>query len=279
MTTKPDANGKFQFRILPEDKATISAMSVEDTDLRMDMRGTLTGADSAHTVLANTTVSILNDKGEVVQTTTTDEKGFFNFTNLPSDQAYIMSVEEIKDPTLAAFGKLYVRDESGKVVKTLRMGKGGKFEFRVLPLDKTTIGYVYVDDPWLQVLQMKAKQNKDTLLIIENIYYDYGSADILPAAEITLEKVVKVMQLDPTITIEISAHTDSRATSDYNQKLSLKRAQKVLDYLVKRGIAKNRLKAVGYGETRLLNRCADGVECGEDEHAKNRRTEFKINRK
>jgi len=279
MTTRPDANGKFQFRILPTDKATISAMAVEDTDLRMDMRGVLTGADTAHTVLANTRVNILNEKGEIVQTTTTDDKGYFNFNNLPSDQAYIMSVDDVKDPSLAAFGKLYVRDESGKVVKTLRMGRAGKFEFRVMPLDKTTLGYVYVDDPWLLVLQMKKKQQQDSLLIIENIYYDYGSADILPAAEITLEKVVRVMQLDPTITIEISSHTDSRATNDYNQRLSLKRAQKVLDYLVKRGIDKSRLKAIGYGETRLLNKCSDGQECSEDEHAKNRRTEFKINRK
>lgn len=279
MTTRPDANGKFQFRILPEDKTTISAMSVEDTDLRMDMRGVLTGADSAHTVLANTKVNILNDKGQVVQTTTTDDKGYFNFVNLPSDQAYVMSVDNVSDPSLAAFGKLYVRDEEGKVVKVLRMGKGGKFEFRVLPLDKTTLGYVYVEDPWLQVLQMRAKQKADSLLIIENIYYDYGSADILPAAEITLEKVARVMQLDPTITIEISSHTDSRATSDYNQKLSLKRAQNVVNYLVKRGIDKKRLTAVGFGETRLLNGCKDGVECSEDDHAKNRRTEFKINKK
>ncbi len=279
MTTRPDANGKFQFKILPSDKSIIAAMSVEDTELRMDMRGTLTGADTAHTILPNTKVNILNGKGEVVQSTTTDSEGYFNFTNIPSDQAFILSVEEVADPSLAALGKLYVRNESGKVVKTLRMSVGGKFEFRVLPLDKTTLGYVYVDDPWLQVLQMKSKQRKDSILIIENIYYDYGSADILPAAEITLEKVVRVMQLDQSIQIEISAHTDSRATNDYNQKLSLKRAQMVLNYLVKRGIDKSRLKAIGFGETRLLNKCSDGQECTEDEHAKNRRTEFKINKK
>lgn len=279
MTTTPDANGKFQFRILPTDVNTISAMSVTEPELRMDMRGTLTGADSAHTILANTKVNMLNEKGEVIQSTVTDDHGYFNFQNVPSDQAFIMSVDEVKDPSLAALGKLYVRDQSGKIVKTLRMGGTGKYEFRILPMDKATIGYVYVEDPWLQVLQMKAKQSQDSLLIIENIYYDYGSAEILPAAEITLTKVLKVMQLDPSITIEISSHTDSRAGTDYNQRLSQKRAQNVVDYLVKRGIDKKRLTAVGYGESRLLNKCSDGVECTEDEHAKNRRTEFKINKK
>lgn len=279
MTTTPDENGKFQFRILATDKNTISKMSVDEPELRLDMRGTLTGADTAHTVLANTKLNVLNDKGEVIASTTTNDRGEFNFMNLPADQAYIMSVDNVADPDLAALGKLYVRDEQGKIVKVLRMGKGGKFEFRVLPVDMTTLGYVYVEDPWLRVLQMKAKQQQDSILIIENIYYDYGSAAILPAAERTLEKVVKVMQLDPSITIEISSHTDSRADNSYNQKLSQKRAQNVVDYLVKRGIPKNRLKAVGYGESHLLNDCKDGSNCSEDEHAKNRRTEFKINKK
>jgi outer membrane protein OmpA-like peptidoglycan-associated protein len=279
MTTTPDANGKFQFRILPTDKNTISAMSVTEPELRMDLHGVLTGADTAHTAIANTKVNMINEKGEIIASTTTDARGYFNFQNVPSDQAYLMSVEEVKDPNLSALGKLYVRDDNGKVVKTLKMNRNGKYEFRILPMDKATIGYVYVEDPWLQVLQMKAKQTNDSLTIIENIYYDYGSADILASAEQTLQKVVKVMQLDQNITIEISSHTDSRAANDYNQRLSQKRAQNVVDYLVKRGIDKKRLKAVGYGETKLLNKCNDGSNCTEDEHAKNRRTEFKINKK
>jgi outer membrane protein OmpA-like peptidoglycan-associated protein len=279
MATKPDANGKFQFRILKDDKATIQAMTVTDVDLRMDMRGTLVGADTMRTPLINASISILNEKGEVVQTMKTDEKGHFDFTNLPADQAFIVSVNDVTDPGLVRFGKLYIKDENGKVVKVLRLSAGGKFEFRVMALDRTKLGSVYVDDPWLQVLQMKAKASKDTLTIIENIYYDYADYHILPAAENTLEKVVKVMQLDPNITIEISSHTDARGPAADNQKLSLKRAQAVVDYLVKRGIDKKRLTSIGYGETKLLNRCADGTECSEEEHAKNRRTEFKINKK
>lgn len=279
MATKPDANGKFQFRILREDKATIEAMTVTDADLRLDMRGTLVGADTNRTPLVNATITIMNDRGEVVQTAKTDDRGHFDFTNLPADQAFIVSVNDVTDPGLVRFGKLYIKDENGKVVKILRLSAGGKFEFRILPLDRTTLGAVYVDDPWLQVLQMKAKASKDSLTIIENIYYDYGKWDILPGAENTLEKVVKVMQLDPSITIEVSAHTDARGSATDNQRLSQKRAQSAVDYLVKRGISKSRLTSVGYGETKLLNKCADGTECSEEEHAKNRRTEFKINKK
>lgn len=277
MSTRPDGNGKFSFRIIPEDKATLSAMSVDDTELRMDMRGKLVGADEKGTALANTKVNILDEKGQVLQTAVTDDNGDFTFINLPADKAYLMSVDEVADPSLVGLGKIYIKDATGKIIRTLKMN-GGKFEFRIIPLDRKTLGTVYVEDPWLQVLQMKHKQQQDTLLIIENIYYDYGDFKILPAAEITLEKVVKVMQMDPSITIEVSAHTDSRSTNDYNQKLSQKRAQAAVDYLVKRGIDKKRLIAIGYGETKLLNQCKDGVECPEEEHAKNRRTEFKINR-
>jgi outer membrane protein OmpA-like peptidoglycan-associated protein/tetratricopeptide (TPR) repeat protein len=279
MSTKPDANGKFQFKILKEDKSTLNAMAVNDQDLRLDMKGTLVGADQSNTPLANTTINIVNDKGDVVQTVKTDDKGHFDFTNLPADQSFIVSVADVVDPGLAAVGKLYIKDVTGKIVKTLRIGAGGKFEFRILALDRTVLGQVYVDDPWLQVLQMKSKAKNDSLTIIENIYYDYGDWHILPSAENTLEKVAKVMQLDPSITIEISSHTDSRGPANDNIILSQKRAQSVVDYLVKRGIDKKRLTAIGYGESRLLNKCSDGVNCSEEEHAKNRRTEFKINKK
>ncbi len=75
--------------------------------------------------------------------------------------------------------------------------------------------------------------------------------------------------------MELSSHTDSRSAADYNLKLSQRRADAAKKYIVEKGIAQNRIVAVGYGETRLLNRCADGVECSEEEHQLNRRTEIK----
>jgi len=76
--------------------------------------------------------------------------------------------------------------------------------------------------------------------------------------------------------IELSSHTDSKASDEFNLALSKKRAQFAVDYIIHGGIEKKRLKAVGYGETKLLNRCANGVECFDEEHGINRRTEFKI---
>ena len=76
--------------------------------------------------------------------------------------------------------------------------------------------------------------------------------------------------------IEIGAHTDASGPSGYNLELSERRAKAVKRYLEKKGISASRLVAKGYGETQLLNKCKDGVRCSKDEHAINRRTEFKV---
>ncbi len=78
------------------------------------------------------------------------------------------------------------------------------------------------------------------------------------------------------MTIEIGSHTDSRGSDSYNEKLSQERAQSVVDYLIEKGVATERLVAKGYGETKITNKCINGVECTEEEHQKNRRTTFRI---
>ena len=84
------------------------------------------------------------------------------------------------------------------------------------------------------------------------------------------------MKAKPGIRIELNSHTDARGSASANQDLSQRRAQSVVDYLVSKGISKNRLVANGFGETKLKNGCADGSECTEDQHAQNRRTEFRV---
>ena len=91
-----------------------------------------------------------------------------------------------------------------------------------------------------------------------------------------LDYVVNLMQDNPTINVEMSSHTDSRGSNPYNQTLSQKRAESTINYLMTKGISRDRLIARGAGETELLNRCADGVTCEENEHTINRRTEFKV---
>ena len=109
---------------------------------------------------------------------------------------------------------------------------------------------------------------------IKEIKFDYNKADIRPDAEVELTKIVEVMREYPKMKIDIRSHTDSRGADSYNLKLSDRRAKATLEWIVKQGIDRKRLKAKGYGETRLVNGCSNGVPCTEEEHQENRRSEF-----
>lgn len=114
---------------------------------------------------------------------------------------------------------------------------------------------------------------------IGEVFYNYDKYDIRSDAKPTLNKLVQLLKDNPDINIEIQSHCDSRGSKEYNQQLSNKRAASVVNYLVENGISKDRLKSKGFGETRPVNRCVDGVECTEEEHQQNRRTEFIVLKK
>jgi len=113
-------------------------------------------------------------------------------------------------------------------------------------------------------------------IVLENIYYDLDKYDIREDAAVGLNKLVSIMEDNPDINIELSSHTDSRADDRYNMTLSQRRAESAVNYIVSKGVGKDRITAKGYGETMLVNRCSNKVDCTEDEHQANRRTEFKV---
>ncbi len=128
-------------------------------------------------------------------------------------------------------------------------------------------------------IQKKTEMEKTQLRVpfkLDNIYFDLGKSDIRPDAAKELDKLVTLLQDNPTWEIELGAHTDSRANDAFNLALSQRRAAATVAYLVQKGIAASRLTSKGYGETKLLNKCANGVKCTEEEHLQNRRTEFTI---
>lgn len=116
----------------------------------------------------------------------------------------------------------------------------------------------------------------DKPIVIENIYYDYDRWEIRPDAAIELDKVAQLFIDNPGLSFELGSHTDSRASDTYNLLLSDMRARSAMDYLIRKGVPAERISARGYGESMLVNRCADDVDCAEHEHQANRRTEFKV---
>ena len=111
--------------------------------------------------------------------------------------------------------------------------------------------------------------------ILDNLLYDFDKWNIRKDAEPPLDSLVTILNTYP-IKVELGSHTDSRGSFKYNETLSQKRAESAVNYIVSKGISRDRITAKGYGEYRLLNECADGVDCSEEEHQLNRRTEITV---
>lgn len=118
--------------------------------------------------------------------------------------------------------------------------------------------------------------HKNESIILNNIYYDLNKWNIRPDAAAELRKLATILKQRPSIRLEVSSYTDSRAPSAYNLILSQKRAKAAVDYLVELGIRRSRLVPKGYGDTHLLNNCTKGEYCTEEQHQINRRTEVRI---
>ncbi|TXC85438.1 carboxypeptidase regulatory-like domain-containing protein [Luteibaculum oceani] len=192
---------------------------------------------------------------------------------------------------LAGVEMTLIKSSSQQIQKTLT-GPDGKFSFILDPNSTYTLkaakpGFmakskifstagqdvnrpIQVDDIFLERIRV------NQVIEIPNVYYELGKWNITADAGKQLDKVVEFMQDNPSVSIELSSHTDSRGDANYNMELSQKRAQSAVDYIVSRGISVERILAKGYGEEKLKNNCSDGVACTEAEHKQNRRTEIRV---
>lgn len=108
------------------------------------------------------------------------------------------------------------------------------------------------------------------------IFYELNSARLTADSKRIIDEMLLPLLNSKPVSIELASHTDSRGNDDYNKSLSQQRANSVVNYLVSKGISRSRLLAKGYGETRPVNQCTNGVSCSEKQHQQNRRTEFRV---
>jgi len=193
--------------------------------------------------LANATVFALNSRTQKVKILKTDASGHYAVYVRNGDQLTVKSMLKGYAPDLLSLGI-----SNARPVKEM-----------LAPRD---------------LLLSKFKVNQ--VFRLENIYYDFDKWNIRADAATELDKVVAFMNENSPITIELGSHTDCRGSFKYNERLSERRAESAVAYIVSHGIAKGRITAKGYGEYQLVNKCADGVNCTPEEHQANRRTEVKI---
>ena len=193
--------------------------------------------------LLNTSVKIYNDNIEL-ETVLTNNEGFYSFkVNCKKNYKIVATKQHFKQQ-----------------IKNLDANSNLIVDLLLTPEE---------NDHFINV-------RNQMMLNIDPIYFDLGKANIKSESEKELQKVADIMNKYPQLIIQIKAHTDSRGRDDYNYILSDKRANSVLIWLLEKGINRQRILAIGFGEEQLINDCKNGVKCTEEEHLANRRTEFVI---
>lgn len=202
-----------------------------------------------------------------------------------NDKTY--QVVEQETLTLLPNAKVTIKDEFGNIVTSAITNDKGEFKTTINPISYNYIevekdGYVPFKTNFTSenILQnpIKLVQDKPIIteeaIVIENIFFDFDKATIKKESELSLNKIVKVLNEYPEMKLAIGAHTDNKGSDKYNMALSQRRAKSTVDYLTSKGISKDRLTYKGYGESQPLFDCKG--KCTAEEDQKNRRVEFKI---
>ncbi|MFT6868560.1 MAG: peptidoglycan-associated lipoprotein [Cyclobacteriaceae bacterium] len=198
-------------------------------------------------ILPNTKVALHAENGEVVGESFTGEDGAFKFRVYTEENYNIIGEKTDYFTTRINFstvGKSVDRSTLAEFITNVT------FESKI-PMERIVL---------------------EKSMVLNNIYYDLDKADIRPDAAIVLDSLVGLMNDNPEIYVELGSHTDARAEDVYNMNLSIRRARSAVQYMIKNGVSPERITAKGYGETQLIVKNAQM----EEEHQKNRRTEFKV---
>lgn len=232
--------------------------------------------DKTHQPYANKPVFILSGTNyDTIAKLTTDKYGDFN-TQLPDlNQDYVINVKEKKKNSKF----VVLASQSGRKIGKFKASERG-FEFRLLQTELASFTGLEDDleDTELQFTKIKTKEPAN-FVITETLYYEFGQSELTPNSKKILDKVKEVLDLYPEFNLMVISHTDSQGNDMANLELSIKRSEKGVNYLIGKGVAKERLKAEGKGETEIRNRCINDVDCSNKEHEYNRRTEFKFTKK
>ncbi|KUJ60266.1 flagellar motor protein MotB [Flavobacteriaceae bacterium CRH] len=233
-----------------------------------ELSGTITDAET-NEVLPNVSLILFDEARLTALEVVSDQNGNYVFPNVKCGKKYFIKTSktdyEIKEVPVA------IKKLSGKTTLAIAIEKRAK----PIIVAKT----IMVKIATLKSVKLKPLAVGTDLAKLLNLpmnFFDLSKATIKKSSEPQLLKLVAMLKEYPNIKLDIRSHTDSRDTDSKNMVLSDKRAQSTKNWLVQKGVDASRLTAKGYGETQLVNKCADGVKCTEKEHMMNRRSEFII---
>jgi outer membrane protein OmpA-like peptidoglycan-associated protein len=275
------AAGRASLRVNSTYNKVFNEVSIGDDEMKMDVVATIFG-DNTNTPIGKLKIILLNDNYEVIDSAMTNDFGTFKFKYLPFLKRFYLSAEN-SDNILDVFKNILIYSSDKNLIKIMTHQKGTKFQYKPVSAEMSSMRDIELEDPWLELLDENKPDKPVTggppakpKAIVENILFETGKYSITPQSKEILDKIILVLNTNKQLKIEVGAHTDSKGNEVANMKLSELRAKTVQNYICKAGIESKRIISKGYGETRLLNQCADNKPCSEMEHAQNRRIEFKI---
>ncbi|WP_373074202.1 OmpA family protein, partial [Zeaxanthinibacter enoshimensis] len=222
---------------------------VENEPLQFECIQQITGTvrdKISNELLVGANVKVIDESNQEIQSSITGDKGTYALTCDCNKGNFVRAVMQGYIPAEEYLG-----------------ASDGKPRIIDFYLERETVTGGYGDD--------LAK-----LLQLSTIYFDFDKYNIRPDAEVEIQKVIAAMEKYPSLKLKVNSHTDSRGPDAYNLWLSQKRAESTVNYMIAKGISADRLQFEGYGETKLVNQCSNGVKCTQEEHELNRRSEFII---
>lgn len=262
MVFAPNRNGLFVFELMPfsDDDGLALADNPDDSRLLSVAIEGQVYEQTPGDLDRGEVIYIEGADSSVMALTYTTEGGAFRFDDLSPEMQYTFRF-----------------DEDRQVMKMVVFDRGKEI---VLDVVDSKVKYQRVsEDEALRINNEKGEPiavRKDDLFVIRNIYYAFNSAELNEGARAELDRLATIMRNNPNLRVELGSHTDARGTDAFNLELSERRAAGCVAYLRAKGVVQSRMVAKGYGESQLRNRCSDGVECDEEEHALNRRTEVRL---
>jgi outer membrane protein OmpA-like peptidoglycan-associated protein len=197
-------------------------------------------------VQPDATINLFDNDKLLIATVNSDSRGNFLFKDLNPNTTYSITVSKLN------------------------------YQETSVTLDTNTVGLEKIIPIKHNEIPFKTGDDLSEILKLHKIYFDLGKYTLSPESKIELDKVVEFLIKNNLMKIEVGSHTDSRQSAILNHKLSQNRAATTLNYIVSKGINISQLTSKGYGESQLINKCADNVKCTEEEHQQNRRSTFII---
>lgn len=255
-------DGAFKFELLtPLDYFLERIDNVDRSVLSVDILGMI---EVQEEIEEGFRIYLEDSDGNLIGTATTDEKGNFIFKAVKPTDKYVIKTK-ITNPDAT----IHILSKNGDVLRSIEPGTGNDFVYvRLTDADRIIT--------LTNEFEEKIKISDLEQFNLPTLYFELAKSELTQISKSRLFNLITLLEKNPTINVELSGHTDSRGSDSYNLKLSQERIHSVINYLAEHGIQKNRMTGTGYGESKLLNHCVDGVECSEEEHAVNRRTEIRI---